>query len=429
MMCLSATRCVSFAFVSLSLLSLSCVGQVVAEKAVPQGAESSDDRGVLRKGEVGTLVEALQRTLNDRLDADDEVSIDGDFGPATEAAVQAFQIKSGLDATGVVNAATWKALGKLRFLPDLVADPEVIAAQKLPVMPRDSLDGPPFVTCKAWAIGDGETGQLRSGENETVGLPMASTTKIMTAYLVLRLAEQDSQIVDEKIAFSRKADLTRGSTSGVREGESLSVDELMYGLMLPSGNDASVALAEHFGERVLEMCGGTSQQDSAYRQFVRAMNRMADQLGMDATEFQNTHGLSKENHVSSASDLLKLAAAAMKVKRFRDVVSTRQRGCTLKTADGDRRNVLWKNTNRLLGTAGYVGVKTGTTSDAGSCLVSMVRRDGQSRIVVVLGATSSDARYVDTRNLFRWEWQAIAADSANLDQRSPRSPVSSAKDR
>ena len=94
----------------------------------------------------------------------------------------------------------------------------------------------------------------------------------------------------------------------------------------------------------------------------------------------------------------------MKLDRFRDYVGTKQRGCAVVGPGGYQRHVKWVNTNRLLNIEGYLGVKTGTTRAAGACLVACGRRGDEELIVVVLGAQSSGARYVDTRNLFRWAW-------------------------
>ena len=96
---------------------------------------------------------------------------------------------------------------------------------------------------------------------------------------------------------------------------------------------------------------------------------------------------------------------------FRSLVSTRQFGCEVKGRGGYRRNVMWKNTNKLLGIEGFIGVKTGTTSAAGACLVAAGERDGDELMVVVLGSSSSPARYADIRNLFRWAWQKRSASS------------------
>lgn len=357
-------------------------------------------------GAGGTLVEHLQRTLNHRLKPSPSLSVDGDFGPVTQAAVLRFQKSQQLAATGRVDAETWRALGPLVTAPEPVEEPEVVNAEVLELKPADELHGPPFVTCRAWAIADADTGELLWGENETAKLDIASTTKIMTAWLVIQLASADASVLDETMVFSRRADRTPGSTSGIRTGERITVREALYGLMLPSGNDAAVALAEHFGERLsqLRKLSVRESGDDPLPLFVAAMNDEAERLEMLDTHFRNPHGLTAADHVSSARDLLKLAAAAVSNELFLQYVSTRQRGCRVRGPDGYTRNVRWKNTNRLLGIEGYAGVKTGTTSAAGACLVSLSQRGDDRLLLVVLGSAASDARYADSRNLFRWAW-------------------------
>jgi D-alanyl-D-alanine carboxypeptidase (penicillin-binding protein 5/6) len=366
---------------------------------------------VLKLGASGPLVQAVQRTLNARHEPSPELAIDGDYGPATESAVKAFQEAKGLAVTGEVGPETFRALGPL-VEADAVPDPAEINAAVLPQSPREPLDGPPAVTCKAWAIADLKSGDVLAEHGASAKLDIASTTKMMTAYLVCRLASADPRVLDEIVTFSEPADKTVGSTADLRAGEQVSVRELLYGLMLPSGNDAATAFAEHFGPRLAEQAtakgaaaGGDSEAPrSSTADFVDAMNRTAAELGMADTNYANPHGLTAREHKSSAADLVRLARATLALPLFREVVSTRQRGATVTGTGGYRRNVLWKNTNRLLGTEGFLGVKTGTTDAAGACLVACEERDGRELVVVILGATSSDARYVDARNLFRWAW-------------------------
>jgi D-alanyl-D-alanine carboxypeptidase len=118
----------------------------------------------------------------------------------------------------------------------------------------------------------------------------------------------------------------------------------------------------------------------------------------------NPNGLPAQGHQSSARDLARLTHHALALPTFAKYVSTPKRGCTLLGPNGHRRNVVWTNTNRLLGTEGYDGVKTGTTRAAGECLVASGRRGDDHLIVVILGASSTDARYADARNLFRYAW-------------------------
>ncbi len=363
----------------------------------------------LQEGSTGFLVEALQRTLNDRIATD--LSVDGDFGPATLAAVREFQMLQGIEPSGRVTTETWQALGELRTA-DEVRLPDEINAEVLSQTRVLDPTGPPAVSCKAWCAVDVESGRMIGGHRAAIPLPMASTTKIMTALVVMQYLQAHPEALDETLEYSRRADETVGSTSGVRAGERLPVREALYGLLLPSGNDASIALAEHFADRVdsgeepaVTVTGGTAKHSlapDAVERFVRQMNATAKRLGMHQTRFMNTHGLTQAGHESSPADLAILAREALRDPLFRSIVATRQRGCRLESADGYSRNVVWKNTNRLLSQEGFLGVKTGTTSAAGACLVSLSNLDGVERIVVSLGSSSSDNRYMDARNLHSW---------------------------
>ncbi|OYW11159.1 MAG: hypothetical protein B7Z55_19715, partial [Planctomycetales bacterium 12-60-4] len=143
--------------------------------------------------------------------------------------------------------------------------------------------------------------------------------------------------------------------------------------------------------------------------FVAEMNRTAAQLEMSDTHYFNPHGLTHSEHHSSARDQFRLAAAAIKLPLFREIVAVRQHRTHVHGPGGYEREIEWTNTNRLLNQEGFAGVKTGTTSAAGACLVSLGTRDGREAIAVVLGASSTEARYIDTRNLFRWYWRALAS--------------------
>ena len=155
--------------------------------------------------------------------------------------------------------------------------------------PADQLDGPPFVTAKAWAVADGKTGKLLGGAHEADRLPMASTTKIMTAWLILDLATDDPKALDEVVTFSERAAKTPGSSSKLKAGEKLPVGELMYGLLLPSGNDAAVALGEHFGPRF------KSDKADGLDRFIGEMNKRAKEHGLKETAYTDPNGLSKDN--------------------------------------------------------------------------------------------------------------------------------------
>ncbi len=380
----------------------------------------------LRQGTNGLLVESLQRTLNARIASG--LAIDGDFGPATEAAVRTFQQGVGLKVTGVVDRATWQRLGDLEEeLPTLATSVEEFNSAVLPEERALETNAAPEVTAKAFAILDVKSDHILASKLGDSPLPNASTTKLMTALLVVELAASSPAVFDEVVTFSRRADETIGSTSGIREGEQVPVGELLYGLMLPSGNDAAVALAEHFGSRL----SPTSEEDrsntrvgaaaeeyptvdlqlASYDAFMAAMNRKSEALGLEQTRFVNPHGLTEEGHHSSAIDLARLAAQAIELPKMRDYIRCRQRACRLSSVDGYSRTVVWKNTNALLGQHGFSGVKTGTTDAAGACLIALGEHAGKERIVVVLGSTNSEARYVDARNLFGWSWRVDFAST------------------
>lgn len=287
------------------------------------------------------------------------------------------------------------------------------AAEQLPRQNKrvEDWNGPPAVSCAAWVIADGQTGEVLFGENEHARRDNASTTKMMTAWVVARLAQADPTIRQQRITFSERADRTIGSTAAVAAGETLSVDDLMYGLMLPSGNDASVALAEHFGRQLTDEPSPTDEQ--AYQAFIQEMNDQAEALQLANSHFKNTHGLTDQGHGASAADLATLAALLLQDDWLRAVVSSRRHTAQVTTSAGEQRSITWNNTNRLLAIEGYSGVKTGTTNAAGACLVASGVKDGRPLIVVVLGSSGSAARYADSRNLFRWGWQQLTAAAAD----------------
>lgn len=278
------------------------------------------------------------------------------------------------------------------------------ASDATSLLPRDSLTGTPFVTCRQWVVADAGTGAIVNESGGSAVVDVASTTKIMTAHLVLRLAQADDALLGQAVRFSTRAAQTEGSSCGVNVGETISVRELLFGLLVRSGNDAAVALAEHVGKR-FEPASARSSDDALAR-FVAEMNREARRLGMKATKYINPHGLPAKGHLSSARDLVRLTIEARKASLFREIVSTREFSAEVTGKDGSRRKQTWKTTNRLLSIEGYSGVKTGYTRAAGSCLVSTGQRGRDELLVVVLGAPSASAAVADSRNLYRWAWQA-----------------------
>jgi D-alanyl-D-alanine carboxypeptidase (penicillin-binding protein 5/6) len=313
-------------------------------------------------GDNGADVEALQRGLNSRLGLEPPLDVDGDFGPATAEALRRFQRSRGLDPTGVADARTWESLGPIPAAGEAdVPPPEVVNSQPDNRRPPELLTGPPFVSSKVWVVLNARTGAVLAGKDESKAVDMASTTKVMTALVALRRAKVEPALLDETVVFSERADKTTGSTAGVRAGERLPLRDLLYGLLLPSGNDASVAIGEHVGRRLPD-----ETTDDPLDRFIAEMNRTAAELGLSETHYANTHGLTAAGHHTSPRDLARLSRVALDEPVFARCVNTARRGCVLTDAEGHTRNVVWKNTNRLLDTEGYDGVKTGTTGAAGS---------------------------------------------------------------
>ncbi len=208
-------------------------------------------------------------------------------------------------------------------------------------------------------VTEGTSGHILYEKNGDMQLPQASTTKIMTALLVLERCD-----LQKTVTVSPEAAAVEGSQLGLQAGEKISVEDLLYILMLKSGNDAAHALAE--------AAGGTVEN------FVAMMNEKAEELGLNNTRFQNPHGLPAEEHYTTAKELAALTAVALENPQFRKIVSTKKAKLTYK-------NAVLANSNKLLGTCdGVFGVKTGFTKKAGRCLVTAAEREGVTLICVTL---------------------------------------------
>lgn len=224
---------------------------------------------------------------------------------------------------------------------------------------------PPTVGAKGAALMDVNSGRLLFGKNEEERLPMASTTKIMTAILAI-----ESGKLDELVTVSSKAVQVEPSSIWLEAGEQISLLHLVYGLMLRSGNDAACAIAEH-------LAGSVSA-------FAEKMNEKAKELGMANTNFKNPHGLPDPDHYTTALDLAKLSAYALRNRQFTAIVSTTRFSILNRQTNTPR---VWYNKNRMLEIyPGADGVKTGWTRAAGHCLVASANRGGQRLVAVVLNS-------------------------------------------
>ncbi len=217
---------------------------------------------------------------------------------------------------------------------------------------------------------------------------IASTTKILTALVVL-----ENCGVGDKVLIGDNFPAVEGSSIYLKHGEELTVQELLYGLLLASGNDAAVALALHVSGSVEEFCV--------------LMNARAHKLGCKNSNFVNPNGLDAANHYACARDLALIAREAMKNKTFSDIVSA-------KHWNGGGR--YYKNHNRLLWTCpGALGIKTGFTESAGRSLVSCVEREGMRLICVTISAPSD---WNDHTSLYNWAYSEFRCIKINRDEKS-----------
>lgn len=222
-------------------------------------------------------------------------------------------------------------------------------------------------SAKAACILDQLTGRVLFESSMHARLPMASTTKVMTALLALELGNAQDEVVCSENAFG-----VSGTSIYLQLGEKLTLEEMLLGLMLSSGNDAAVAIAEHIG--------------GSLDGFVALMNARAREIGAVNTHFANPHGLPDENHYTTAYDLALISREAMKNEGFRRLVSTQRASISW---EGRGYNRQLNNKNRLLSDyPGATGVKTGFTSKAGRCLVFGAQRGGLELIGVVLSCSN-----------------------------------------
>lgn len=278
---------------------------------------------------------------------------------------------------------------------------------------EEDLTSPPVVTAKAWVISDATTGKLLWRHEADQQRKAASTAKVMCAYTVFQLATKDPSLMSEWVKISQLAGTTVGSTAELKPSEQIQVKDALLAMLLPSGNDAGNALAEHFHPRlappdeVLLNAGLDNPLLNTRSHFISEMNRFARQIGMTQTIYRSSFGDGGTEHdrTTTAADLSRLASASMQLPAFRTAAATRQHEARIKKVDGSLRSASWKNSNALLELdLGYDGIKTGLTNQAGHCLIASGQREQRRLHVVALGSTSEEARDSDARNLFRCAW-------------------------
>ena len=221
------------------------------------------------------------------------------------------------------------------------------------------------ISAKSAILIDSNSGRILYEHNAYEKLPMASTTKIMTGLLSC-----ESEKLEKSVKASPFASGTEGSSLWLKIGEKQTLENLTYGLMLKSGNDAAVAIAEYIGGSV----------DA----FALLMNKKAREIGATSTNFENPHGLDSKEHYTTAYDLALIAREAMKNEKFREIVATKTYSIPMQGEPWDRA---FKNHNKLLWNyEGCNGVKTGYTKKSGRCLVSSASKGNEELICVTLNA-------------------------------------------
>jgi len=263
-------------------------------------------------------------------------------------------------------------------LPAPPTPPVVLQAPGAPVAPT--------IAAASWVLVDTLSGQTLAVVNPDERRDPASLTKLMTAYVAFGALRAKTITPSQMVQVSQRAWKAEGSRMFIEPRKAVSVDELLHGVIIQSGNDASVAVAE--------LVAGSEEA------FVAKMNEEAARLALASTHFTNATGLSQPQHYSTAADIAKLAAALIRdYPEFYPIYSQKE---------FRYNNITQSNRNRLLWTDPYVdGVKTGHTEAAGWCLVASAKRGDRRLVSVVLGAASDSARAAESQKLLNWGFQAF----------------------
>ncbi len=269
-------------------------------------------------------------------------------------------------------------LGSVGVAPGAVSPTDTLGDVAVGELPAEVAQKAPDVVAPSGVLMTSDGRVLWSREPD-VERAMASTTKIMTAIVALENAS-----LDEPVVVSQRAATTGQAAARLKAGATYPLGVLLQAILVRSGNDAAVAVAEHVGGSV----------DG----FAAMMNATADRLGLDATSFANPHGLDADGHHTSARDLGTLARYAMGDSEFRRMVTLPE-----VVIDGTEGPQVFENSNLLIGTLeGATGVKTGWTSRAGYCLVGSAEREGIELYTVILGAPDEATRFQEAALLLEW---------------------------
>nr|WP_306438805.1 D-alanyl-D-alanine carboxypeptidase family protein [Longirhabdus pacifica] len=242
---------------------------------------------------------------------------------------------------------------------------------------------------------DVTSGRVLYERNADKRMRIASLTKVMTAIVAIEHGD-----LSDKVTVSRNAEGVEGSSIYLQTGDEMSLEHLLYGLMLRSGNDAAVAIAEHVG--------------GSLDGFVYLMNEKATELGMENSTFKNPHGLDADGHLSTSKDVAKLTAYALKNEAFQNIVKTKSVRVPDPEEDWD---MIWRNKNKMLSRyEGSDGVKTGYTVSARRCLISSATRNNQQLAVVTLNDPND---WVDHANLLNYGFETYPLRSLVEEDSNP----------
>lgn len=283
---------------------------------------------------------------------------------------------------------------------------------------------PSRITAKSWCIFEPNSAKFLNGELAHSKREVASLTKMMTLYVALSILERldlDSKAL--YLTVTREASFLGGTSADLEEGNLISIEDLFYGVMLPSGNDAAFTIGEYFGaflylERLgkaykikeymdIDLKKDFKEIGDSIQYFIKEMNITAQEMNLTKTIFNNVHGMSMKLNISSAFDMGILTCNAIKKTAFRKICKTTTYfGKIWNKENSGFTEIFWENTNKLLG-QGFEGVKTGVTPNAGPCLSALYRiekTDLQENfiVVVVLNCENIQDRFDDVKKIVSW---------------------------
>ncbi|WP_369275938.1 D-alanyl-D-alanine carboxypeptidase family protein [Streptomyces sp. R11] len=280
-----------------------------------------------------------------------------------------------------------------------------VLAVASPVVTPAAAATAPSVTAKGAFLYDVTAKKNLWGKAADTKRPMASTTKVMTATVVMGTSNLNlDKLVTIKQAYRDYVTAQGASTADLKTGDKVTVRQLLYAMMLPSGCDAAMALADTYGT-------GTTTA-ARTKSFIAKMNAKATSLGMTNTKYDSFDGLTTAgNTYTTPRDAAKLAAKALTYSTLRTVVKAKS---TVQTATNGR-TYTWYNTNKLLGSyVGAIGIKTGTTTPAGPCLIFAATRNGRTVAGVVLNSSTLDTRFTDAAKMLDYAFDTNIASTMRL---------------